>query len=306
MPRMQRTQKPKLVVIVGPTSSGKTALSIKIARKFGGEVVSADSRQVYRGLDIGTGKVTKKEMAGIPHHLLDVANPKRQFSVTLYKERAERAIRDIHARSRVPILCGGTGFYIDAVAEGIILPDVPPDSALRSRLTKKSAPKLLAILQKIDPARAKTIEQKNPRRLIRAIEIARALGSVPPVKKGSSSLYDILWIGIRIPEEVLRKNIRARLLARIKQGMVAEARHLHERGLSWKRMEELGLEYRFLARFLKGEITKEEMQEKIEIGNRHYAKHKDTWFKRNKKIIWLDPKKEYARTQKLVRVFLQE
>lgn len=301
---MLKNKKPKLIIVAGPTASGKTALAIEIAKKYNGEVVSADSRQVYRGLDIGTGKATRREMAGIPHHLLDVASVRRQFSVAEYKRLADQAITDILSRGKMPILCGGTGFYIDAVVHGVILPEVPPDSALRTRLAQKTPAELLVMLQKLDPRRAKTIEQKNPRRLIRAIEISRVLGRVPAAKKQAH--FDTLWIGTHIPEKELHERIYTRLYARIKQGMLMEVKRLHARGLlSWKRAEELGLEYRFISRHLRGTISREEMLSEIELEIRRYAKRQYAWFKRNDAIRWLHPRTDEKKILALVRNFLR-
>jgi len=270
--------KPKVIVIVGPTASGKTSLSIKLAKKMNGEIISADSRQVYRGLNLGTGKVTKKEMSGIKHYLLDVADPKKVFTVTDFVRLGEKAITDIHARGKMPIICGGTGFYIQALVDGLIIPEVPPNPNLRKILEKKKLVDLLEILKKLDPKRYKNIDKKNPRRIIRAIEIAKALGKVPTLK--TTSRYDPEFIKISLPKEVLEKRIHERLLARLKAGMVNEVKNLHAKGLSWKRMENLGLEYRFIARYLQNKITKEEMVEQLETAIRQYAKRQITWFKR--------------------------
>ena len=169
----------KLIVVLGPTASGKTDLSIKLAKKLGGEIVSADSRQIYKGMDIGTGKVTKKEMRGIPHHLLDVASPRARFSAAHYQKMALKAIGKTYKRGKIPFLVGGTGFYIQAVTEGLVLPEVKPDWKLRKKLEKKSNKELFLMLLKLDKKRAKAIDRDNPRRLIRAIEIAKKIGAVP-------------------------------------------------------------------------------------------------------------------------------
>ena len=270
----------KILIIVGPTASGKSALAVKLAKKLNGEVVSADSRQVYRGLDIGTGKITKSEMKGVRHHLLDVANARKQFSVTEWKKRAEKAIEQIEKRGKLPIICGGTGFYIDALLGRIQIPDVPPNTALRARLAKKSVRELFTLLEKLDPRRAKTIDRHNPRRLVRAIEIVKELGAVPRPRSRSSRGRPTSHI--LIPDRAtLRKKIHDRLLSRMKNGMVAEVRKLHARGLSWKRMEELGLEYRYVSRYLCSKMTNEEMVEKLETEIWRYAKRQITWFKRN-------------------------
>jgi tRNA dimethylallyltransferase len=286
----KQSVKRKIIVVLGPTASptasGKSDMAVQLAKKFGGEVVSADSRQVYIGLDIGTGKVTKREMAGVSHYLLDVASAKRKFSVAEYKKRAEKVIDDILKRGKVPIVCGGTGFYIQAVVDDIIFPEVPPDEQLRTKLTKKTTDDLFKILKKKDPRRAKEIDSKNPHRLIRAIEIATHLGYVPHLAVEPPSKYEVLEIGIKTDDKVLKKRIYDRLIARLRVGMLAEVKHLHERGLSWKRMEELGLEYRFLSRYLRGKITKEELLEQLNTAIWQYSRRQKTWFKRDKRIKW--------------------
>ena len=287
---MQRTKKPKIIVIVGPNASGKSGLAISLAKKFGGEIISADSRQVYRGLNIGTGKVSKREMKGIPHHLLDVANPRQVYTASKYKKDAERVVRYVVQKGKVPIIAGGTGFYIDALLGTITLPEVPPDQNLRQKLEKKGTNQLFKKFQKLDPCRAKTIDFKNKRRLIRAIEIVSKLGKIPRLKKGHLK-YEVLYIGISITEKRLKKKISVRLIERMRKGMIAEEKKLHSMGLSFKRMEELGLEYRYLAQFLQKKITKEELYQKMEIGNWKYAKRQKTWFRRNKRTKWLTLKK---------------
>ena len=278
----------RILVLLGPTASGKSALAVQLARKCNGEIISADSRQVYKGLDIGTGKITKKEMRGVPHHLLDVASPKKRFSVVKYQTLGRRKIAAIFRRGHLPIICGGTGFYISALVNNIVLPDVPPNEELRAKLRTKTAETLLIMLRKLDPKRAETVDQKNPRRIIRAIEIAQALGSVPLITK-AKPLYNSLFIGLTLPPETLKKKIAIRLFARIGRGMIAEAKKLHARGLSWKRMEELGLEYRYLALHLQGKISKPEMIAKLQTEIWRYAKRQMTWFRRDKRIQWFHP-----------------
>ena len=233
---MAHKQKERVIAVVGPTASGKSALAVEIARLVNGEIISADSRQVYTGLDIGTGKVTKREMRGVTHHLLNVMSPKRTMSVVQYEHLATRAVQDILKRGKVPIVCGGTGQYVDAVLTSASFPEVPPNAKLRKELEKLSTEKLFKKLAKLAPVRAETIDAKNPRRLIRAIEIAEALGSVP-ARTPATERYDTLYIGLALPKEELAERIHKRLLARMRQGMLAEAKYLHEQGLSWKRME---------------------------------------------------------------------
>lgn len=281
-------KKPTLYVIVGPTASGKTAYAIRLAKKVGGEVISADSRQVYKGLDIGSGKVTKKEMAGIPHHLLDIVSPKKVFTAADFAFHGRLVIRDILARGKVPIIAGGTGFYIDALLGRIQLAETGRNDALRTRLSKKPPEQLFSLLQKKDPRRAALMntpsERNNAVRLIRALEIASAKPSEQHLALPDLPLLSITWIPLMPPMDTLRKKIRARLLSRMKHGMVAEARRLHKQGVSYKRMEALGLEYRYLARLLQRKITKEEFLTQLESAIYDYAKRQVTYFKRNKEI----------------------
>lgn len=280
--------KPKLLVILGPTASGKSGLAIDLARAYNGEVVSADSRQVYKNLNLGTGKVTKKEMEGVKHHLLDVVDPKKTFTVSDYKELAKKAIADIHSRGKLPILCGGTGFYIQAVVDDVVFPDVPPNPKLRQKLEKVSSSKLFQKLRKLDPNRAKEIDANNKTKIIRALEIIQTLGSVPPIKKNDP--YDCLQIGITTSDNVLRQKINTRLTERFKKGMAREVSTLHKKGLSWKRMFALGLEYRYISLFLQDKISKKEMIESLQNEIWHYAKRQRTWFKRDTRIKWFELK----------------
>jgi tRNA dimethylallyltransferase len=262
-------------------------LAVEIAKKVGGVIISADSRQVYRGLDVGTGKVTKKEMAGIPHYLLDIVSPKKVFTVFDFKKRADEVIKRILKREKIPVIVGGTGFYIDAMLEGVSFPEVAPNKKLRQKLEKLPTGKLFEKLKKIDPGRAENIDRNNRPRLIRAIEIVSRLGNVPKIYLKKPP-YDVLYIGLLANNQILKEKINKRLVSRVKGGMVAEAKKLHGQGLSWKRMEELGLEYRYLSRYLRGKITKEEMVKLFGREIFRYAKRQKTWFKRNKKIRWFE------------------
>jgi tRNA dimethylallyltransferase len=282
-----KVQKPQIIAVVGPTASGKTGLSVELAKAVGGEVISADSRQVYRGLDIGTGKVTKREARGIPHHLINIASPKKHISVDVWKKKAEKALNNIIKRGKTPIVCGGTGLYVDTLLRGLSFPTVSPNLALRKRLEKKPVEELYVLLKKLDPTRARNIDRRNPRRLIRAIEIAKALGHVPS-KKIIPPPYQIDWIGINPPDTILKKNIHHRLLARLSHGMVAEAKKLHRTGLSYKRMRDLGLEYRFLADLLEHHTPKKAFVDSLEQAIWQYAKRQRTWWKRYNDISWFD------------------
>ena len=268
----------KIIVVCGPTATGKSDYAVKLAKEIKGEVISADSRQVYKGMDIGSGKITKREMRGVPHYLLDVANPRRVFSVVQYKKLADKVIKDILKRDKIPIIVGGTGFYIDALIYDTDFPAVPPNKALRKKLEKLSTEKLAAKLLKLDHTRYETIDRHNRVRLIRAIEIATALGKVPKVKRKKK--YEVEWHYLDFPDEVLKKRIHDRLLKRMKMGMVREVKGLREKGVSWKRLESLGLEYRYLARYLQNKLTKKDMLAQLELAIWHYAKRQRTWFKK--------------------------
>lgn len=300
----------KIIVIIGQTASGKSDLAVKIAKRFNGEVISADSRQVYKGLDIGSGKVPNENpkcytlnakpyiYKGIPHHLLSVASPKRVFTVSQYQKLGEKAIKDILKRGKLPIICGGTGFYIDALVSGLKLPEVPPQKELRKKLEKESAESLFDKLKKLDPRRSKTIDRFNKRRLIRALEIISTTNKTitPLTFTRESKRYDVLKIGIKKEPEELKKLIHKRLVKRLKQRMIKEVEKLHNPpaggGLSWKRLDDLGLEYRYVSRYLRGLISKKEMGELIKKESWRYAKRQMTWFKRDKNIIWIIKKKE--------------
>ena len=273
--------KSKIIVILGQTATGKSNLAVKIAKKINGEIISADSRQVYKGLDIGTGKITKKEMKGIPHHLLDVLNPKKKFTVVEYQKKAIYAIAEIVKRGKIPIICGGTGFYIDAITKGIVFPEVPPNLKLRKSLLQKDATALFYELQKLDPIRAKNIDSKNKIRLIRAIEIAKALGKVPHLAVKPPS-YKFIKIGLYLPENLLKKKIEKRVKKMFKNGLLNEIKKLKKparlggAGVSNKRLKELGFEYY------------NPTPEKVINETLKYAKRQMTWFKRDKEIKWFN------------------
>jgi len=273
----------KVIVILGQTATGKSNLAVRIAKKINGEIISADSRQVYKGLDIGTGKVTKKEMQGIPHHLLDVINPKNKFNVTEYQKQAISAMADIIKREKTPIICGGTGFYIDAITKGIIFPVVPPNNKLRFKLEQKSVKALFSILNKLDPKRAKDIENKNELnnkvRLIRAIEIAKTLGSVPSITQATPA-YKFIKVGLYLPPNKLKKKIEKRVKRMFKEGLLKEIKKLKKLGVSDKRLREFGFEYY------------KPTPEKVISETFKYAKRQMTWFKRDHEIKWFDASKK--------------
>lgn len=315
---LKKALKKRIIVVLGPTASGKSELAVKLAKSLeksgGAEIISADSRQVYTGLDIGSGKVegqfvkTHQTNSGshpdrlvymyknIPHFLIDVASPLRQFSVTRFQKMARAAILDILARGKTPIICGGTGQWIDAVVFEQTIPEVAPNSKLRAQLEKLNPAQMFAKLSKLDPVRARNIDSKNPRRLIRALEIVYSTGKgVPPLQAKPKiwNDFEIEWIGLNPGMEILEKNIAKRLKERLKNGMLKEVENLHTpktaskvTGLSWKRLESFGLEYKFCALYLQKKITYEDLEEQLYRAIRQYAKRQMTWFKRNKEIKW--------------------
>ena len=290
----------KIIVILGPTATGKSNLAVKISKIINGEVISADSRQVYKDLNIGTGKITRKEMKGVPHHLLDVANPKNKFTVAEYQKKAIYAMAEIIKKGKAPIICGGTGFYIDAITKGTMFPEVPPNLKLRKTLYSKSAIALFEYLKKLDPRRAKDIKNKNEQnnkvRLVRAIEIAKALGKVPKLKSDtfsagaeSVSPYEFIKIGLYLPPDELKKKIEKRVKKMFRDGLLNEIKKLKNTGISKKRLKELGFEY------------DSPTYEKVVSETIKYTKRQMTWFKRDKEIKWFDASKK-IKLAKIIRV----
>ncbi len=302
------------IVIMGPTASGKSDLAILLAEKYDGEIISADSRQVYHGMDIGTGKVPRDTVGrhpglepgsyyyseGIRHHLIDVASPKRTYNVTHFVRDAKRAIADIQKRGKTPIICGGTGFWIQALIEDSPFPAVKPNLALRKKLEKFSTEELFEQLKKTDPVRAKSIDAQNKVRLIRALEICEALGTVPVPISHKLSANSYLIIALNPSQEILHHNISVRLDKRLEQGMVAEVETLRASGLSWKRLESFGLEYKYVALLLQKKITLDEMKERLEFEIRHYAKRQLTWLRRFEKSHPLHWVATSAEAEKLI------
>ena len=286
-------EKQKILVILGPTASGKSDLAVRLAKKLNGEIISADSRQVYKGLNVGTGKITKKEMRGIPHHLLDVADPKKSFSVAQYKTLAEGSLKDIKAKNKLPIVVGGTGFYIDTLAGNISLPEVGPNKLLRSKLEKLNKEKLFAMLKKKDPKRAQTIDSNNKVRLIRALEIVGAIGKVPPLGNPVSK-WQFIYVGIK-PDD-LEKRIEKRVKKMFRLGLLREIENLKKARVTNKRLKELGFEYW------------NPTEESVVTKSKRYAKRQMQWFKRNKKIKWFTlsmvegfKPEEYKKIEKYVK-----
>jgi len=291
----------KLVVLLGPTAAGKSRLAVKLARRFQGEIVSADSRQIYQGLDIGTGKITAGEMEGIPHYLLGIVSPKEQFDVVQYQEKAYQAIEAILQRNHLPFLIGGSPFYLDAVIKGWQFPWAKADPDLRKKLVRQPLEKLLKVLADLDPLYFQKAEKTNKRRIIRAIEIASQLGRVPP--RESYPRFQTLILGLQVPFPQLKEQIAQRQEKLFRQGIVEEVANLRRQGLSWKRLEEFGLEYQWVSSYLQGKETEGEMKKKLQRAVEKFAKRQLTWFKKNPNIHWVQRAGE---AQSLIQQFLEK
>ncbi len=309
---MSNTKLPKIIAVVGPTASGKSDLAVDIAKYInanskklktkGAEIISADSRQVYKGFDLTSGKVPKDKTInnksqitdyyykGIQHHLLDVASPQKIFSVARYQKLALDVIKRIEGKDKMAILCGGTGLYVDSILYGTNFPAIKPNAQLRKKLERLSNQELFEKLKKLDPKRALIIDKNNSRRLIRALEIVLSTGKpIPSISK--NKIFDVLIFGIDLPKEKLIIRIKQRILKRIKQGMILEIKKAHNQRLSWKRLESFGLEFKWISRYLQKSISEKEMIDGLFVETVKYAKRQMTWFKRNKDIFWLNKTK---------------
>ncbi len=283
----------QLVVILGTNASGKSELGIRLAHHFRGEVVSADSRQVYRGLDLGSGKITPAQAASVRHHLIDVAEVSEVYSLAQYQRAAYGAIDSIAAAGKLPFLVGGTGLYVSAIVEGYQLVDVPANDALRAELESLPPDQLVQRLQQADPEGARHIDLRNPRRIIRAIEVAHA-GHGHAAAHQRTPRYHCLQLGLTWPRPILEERIEKRLRERLAGGMIEEVAGLRANGVSDLRLDKLGLEYRYISRYLRGELgTLDELRIQLGIAIRQFAKEQITWFKRDSRILWLEPFGDY-------------
>ena len=276
----------KLIVVAGTNASGKSSLGVELARKYDGEIISADSRQVFRGLDLGSGKITPEEMKGVPHHLLDVCEPGEFFSMHDFQRLAYGAIDGILARGKQPFLVGGTGLYLASVTEGYELSGVTPDLSYREELEKETTEELYRRVLALDPDTQ--VDPKNRNRVMRILEKAHD-GDNQPVR--NNPRYDCLKLGVIWEPEVLRARIDERLERRLKEGMIEEVQGLMDSGVSVQFLEKLGLEYRFISRYLTGQIgSREEMVTLLGFAIKQFAKRQRIWFRRDKQIHWLDMK----------------
>jgi tRNA dimethylallyltransferase len=297
---------PKLVVVLGPTACGKSALGITLAQRFNGEIVSADSRQVYRGLDIGTAKVTPAEQALVPHHLLDIADPREIYSVAQFQRDAMAAINAILERRHQPFMVGGSPHYIQAVVDNLEIPHIAPQPELRAQLEARPLAELLAQLELLDPQSAATIDGNNPRRVIRALEVSLVSGKpFSQQRRLADPLYQSLLLGIDWPRSILYERIDARVDERMRQGMVQEVQRLLDEGVSHERLEALGLEYRFTSRWLRGEFKSEdEMVQRLKHVIHDFTRRQLTWFRKDTRIAWVEGG-EVERAEEMVRGFLE-
>lgn len=286
----------KVIVIMGPTASGKTKLAVKLAREFNGEIISADSRQVYKGMDIGSGKDIN-EYKEIKYHLIDVSSPEQLFNLASYQRLATKAINNVIKNKKLPILCGGTGLYAEAVFDGYVIPKIEPNLKLREKLKKLSLSELQIQAKKLT-RNFNESDWQNPVRLIRALEMQNE--QIGITKK---SCYDAQIFAVKIDKEKLKNNISRRLYTRLKQGMVEEVANLHKNGLSWKKLEAFGLEYKIISHYLQNKITAKQMEDNIINESVKYAKRQITWLKRpalKDRVIWITSYSEIKKHLKTI------
>lgn len=295
----------KLVVIAGTNASGKSDLGVRLAHKYNGEIISADSRQVFEGLNLGSGKITQEEMQDVPHHLIDVAKPNDFFSLADYQKLAYEAIDGVCERGRVPFLVGGTGLYVNAVTDGYCLTQAKPDFELRHELEEMSLDGLISIIREKDEKLLETLDLKNHRRLERAAEkLMTGHGmNLPSVKR-----YETLVIGVSWPREILYKRIEERLDRRLSQGMIEEVEDLIANGATDDFLYRLGLEYRYILMYLRGRFdSKDAFREELFKEIRHLGKEQMTWFRKRKDINWIDMQSSpFESATELIDRFLED
>lgn len=292
---MSDSIKPKIYGVVGPTASGKTAYAIELAKKCGGEVISCDSMQIYRHMDIGTAKPTKDEMDGIPHHMIDIAEPWENYSVARFVTEARSCIDDVLARGRVPILCGGTGLYFDSVIKNIDFAENESDPEYRSELQKAAEEHgneyVHDMLKKVDQKSAEAVHPNNLKRVIRALEIYKTTGKTKTELDRESvreSLYNAEIYGLNRPREELYERINKRVDIMLENGLLDEVKNLLEMGISRDATSMQAIGYKELVEYFEGRCTLDAAIDKIKQESRRYAKRQLTWFKRNNEIIWLN------------------
>lgn len=290
------TETKPLVILTGPTAVGKTALSIKLASEIGGEIISADSMQVYRQMDIGSAKIKPEEMGGIPHHLIDILEPEEEFNVCLFEKLALEAMEQIYERGHIPVVVGGTGFYIQALLYQIDFTEEETDTAYRDKLWQLGEEKgnhyLHELLRKVDPKSAEEIHENNRKRVIRALEFYENCGK--PIsthnkeQRQKTSAYNSCYFVLTDDRKKLYERIESRVDQMLSKGLVDEVRTLKERGCNASMVSMQGLGYKEILEYLDGRCSLLEAVEKIKKETRHFAKRQLTWFRREKDVIWLD------------------
>lgn len=282
----------KLLVIVGATATGKSNLAIKIAKKFNGEIISADSRQIYRNLDIGTGKITKQEQKQVKHYMINIASVKKQYTVAQYTQQANKIIKKIWQQQKLPIICGGSPLYVISVIEGLQFPKIKTNPKLRAQLAARPLTDLWQELKKLDPVRANNIDSNNKRRIIRALEIIYTTEKpIQPLKKQPLT-SDILILSTQKSKEEIKHLIKTRLDKRLKQGMIKEVKKLKKQNISSKRLYDLGLEYRYINLYLDKKISYQEMYDTLYKKIIDFAKRQLTWFKKFPNVQYINNDKQ--------------
>lgn len=282
----------KLLVIVGATATGKSNLAIKIAKKFNGEIISADSRQIYRNLDIGTGKITKQEQKQVKHYMINIASVKKQYTVAQYTQQANKIIKKIWRQQKLPIICGGSPLYVISVIEGLQFPKIKTNPKLRAQLAARPLTDLWQELKKLDPVRANNIDSNNKRRIIRALEIIYTTEKpIQPLKKQPLT-SDILILSTQKSKEEIKHLIKTRLDKRLKQGMIKEVKKLKKQNISSKRLYDLGLEYRYINLYLDKKISYQEMYDTLYKKIIDFAKRQLTWFKKFPNVQYINNDKQ--------------
>ena len=276
----------RVIAVVGATASGKTSYAIELAKKINGEIISADSRLVYKGMDIGTAKPTIDEMQEIPHYMIDVVEPEYNYSVGLYVKEAKKHITDIISRGKVPIVVGGTGLYFRVLLENYDLPDVKPDYELRKELSSYSYEELLEMLTKLDEKAANSVEKNDKKKLIRYIEIIKLAGKPLDLVRGvKEKVFNVEWVGLNFPREILYDRINKRVDLMIEQGLIDETKKLLQKhGRISNITDTIG--YREVLSYLDGELSLDEAKDKLKQNTRNYAKRQLTWFRKNEQINW--------------------
>lgn len=276
----------RVIAVVGATASGKTSYAIELAKKINGEIISADSRLVYKGMDIGTAKPTIDEMQEIPHYMIDVVEPEYNYSVGLYVKEAKKHITDIISRGKVPIVVGGTGLYFRVLLENYDLPDVKPDYELRKELSSYSYEELLEMLTKLDEKAANSVEKNDKKKLIRYIEIIKLAGKPLDLVRGvKEKEFNVVWVGLNFPREILYDRINKRVDLMIEQGLIDETKKLLQKhGRISNITDTIG--YREVLSYLDGELSLDEAKDKLKQNTRNYAKRQLTWFRKNEQINW--------------------